>query len=224
MRIIDISGSIYEDMWNFGFPHGKFRILNLDFEFLGERYYHQGFEGLVGSTGTYIETNAALQGIEKGMVINKIPLDRLVNLDAYVLQVPLKNLNESHERKYISIHDIKKAEKELIPENKGIIVSTGYGRNWHKKNFIEKSPFFKRDALFYLLNKKPHIIASDFPSWENKSKPENTHSRLFSSDTIVMPNCVNLESIEKYKVKLTVLPLNILDISMCPVRAVVIEE
>lgn len=166
MKIIDITGSIYEGMWNFGFPHGKFRIIELDFDFLSQKYYHQGFEGLVGSTGTYLETNAVLKGYKDGIPIHKIPLDKLVNLETYVLQIPLNTLESYHERKYISLDDIKKAEKENIPHGVGIIASTGYGRNWHKKDFIEKSPFFKRDALFYLLNKNPVIIASDFPSWK----------------------------------------------------------
>ena len=39
-----------------------------------------------------------------------------------------------------------------------------------------------------------------------------------------MPNCINLEKIKKYKVKLIVLPIKILDICACPVRAIIIEE
>lgn len=224
MKIIDITGPIYKGMWNFGFQHGQFRIIDLDFESLGRRYFHQGFEGLVGSTGTCIETESAFKGIKKGMNVHQIPLERLVNLETYVLQVPLENLKQFHERKYISLEDIKSAEKEPMGKNKGILVSTGYGKNWAKKDYIESSPFFKRDAVLYLLEKGPLLIGSDFPSWENKLKPENTDVPLFRSGAILMPNCINLEKIKKYEVKLIALPLKILDISGCPVRAVVIEE
>jgi hypothetical protein len=35
---------------------------------------------------------------------------------------------------------------------------------------------------------------------------------------------INLEKISRFKVKLTVLPLKILEAGVCPVRAVVVEE
>ncbi len=224
MRIIDITGSIHEGMWEFGFPHGHFKLLQLDYEHLGHRYTHEGFEGLVGTTGTFIQAGATYHGYKEYDPIHEIPLKRLVNVDAYVLQISLKELQEVDGRKCIQAGDIKSAEKEEIPEGSAIIISTGYSQNWEKSDFVNESPFFKREALYYLIDKNPNIIASDFPAWENKLNPENSLERLFSSDTIVMPNCINLKKIKKYKVKLIVLPIKILDIATCPVRAIVIEE
>ena len=224
MKIIDITGPIYEGMWEFGFPHGHFKLLQLDYEYLGHRYTHEGFEGLVGTAGTFIQTGATYHGYKKFDSTYKIPLKRLVNVDAYILQIPLKELQERDGRKSIQLKDIKSAEKEEIPEDAAIIVSTGYSKNWERNDFVDMSPFFKRDALYYLLDKSPNIIASDFPTWENKLNPENSLERLFSSGAIVMPNCINLEKIKKYKVKLIVLPVKILDVCACPVRAIVIEE
>lgn len=224
MKIIDITGSIYEGMWEFGFPLGHFRLLKLDFEFLGSRYKHEGFEGLVGMTGTYIETGAAYLGYEKEIPTYKIPLEKLVNIDTYILQIPFDKLQMKDRRRYIQLEDIKKAEKEIIPNNVAIIVSTGYGQNWDRDDFIDRSPFFKKDALYYLLNKRPYVLGSDFPVWENKLNPESHLERLWNSGAIMLYNCINLEKIKKFKVKLIVLPIKIVDVCMCPARAIVIEE
>jgi len=224
MKIIDITGPIYEGMWNFGFPCGQFKILQLNFDFLGHQYFHEGFEGFVGNTGTCIETGATYNGYKNSISTHEIPLEKLINIDAYVLQIPLEKLKDKDNRKYITAEDIKNAEKENIPENIAIIVSTGYGRNWDKKDYIEKSPFFKKGAIELLLHKKPIILCSDFPSWDNVLHPENNFDELFSTDTLVLANCINLEKIKKYRVKLIALPIKILDICICPARAVVIEE
>lgn len=224
MEIIDITGPIYEGMWEYGFPYGHFRIIQLDFEYVGHRLKHEGFEGLVGSTGTRLVTSAVYYGYKKGISTHEIDLKKIVNVDAYVLQINYNELDTIDGRKIIQLKDIKKAELEEIPENIVIIVSTGYGQNLNKKDYINKSPYFKREALFYLLDKKPTLIASDIPTWENRIHPEHTFERLFGSGTLMMSSCVNLEKIKKSKVKFIALPLKILNVCQVPTRAVVIIE
>ena len=224
MKIIDITGPIHEGMWDFGFPGGQFKLKQLNYEFLGEEYLHEGFVGMVGSTGTFIETGATCLGYEKSISTDKIPLEKLVNIDACVLQVPFENLKEKDGRKYISLEDIKKAEVEQIAKGCAIIVSTGYGKNWEKDDYMAQSPFFERDAFYYLLDKEPLLVGSDFPSWENVVDPENFLPRLYESGVNVLVSCVNLEKVSRFRVKLTALPIKVLNVCMCPCRAVIIEE
>jgi kynurenine formamidase len=224
MEIIDISGPIYEGMWEYGFPQGHFRILQMDFDYLGHRYKHEGFEGLIGMTGTYMETESAYHGYKKAIPTHKISLQKLVNVDSYILKIPYEDLELKDNRNIIQLKDILKAEIEDIPHNSAILICTGYGDNWDKKDYIDKSPFFKKEALYYLLDKKPSILGSDFPAWENKLNPETHLDRLFNSNAILLFNCKNLNKVKKYKVKLIALPIKILNVSMCPCRVVVIEE
>jgi kynurenine formamidase len=224
MKIIDITGPIYEGMWDYGFPDGQFKLRELNYEYNDEPYYHEGFDGMVGSTGTFMETGATYLGYEKAISVDKIPVEKLVNVDACVLQTPYDRLEEKDERKYISLDDIKKAEKENIPENVAIIVGTGYGQRWKEKDYMAKSPFFKKEAFNYLLDKKPILIVSDFPNWDNNVHPEGFLKRLYNSGVIVLVCCVNLEKITKFKVTLTALPIKVLNTCMCPTRAVVIEK
>ena len=224
MKIIDITGPVREGMWDFGFPGGQFKLKKLNYEFLGEEYYHEGFEGMVGSTGTFVETGATYLGYEKTISTDKIPLHVLVNVDACVLQVPFEGLKEKDGRKYVSVDDVKKAEKEPLPEGFAIVVSTGYGNKWFEKSYLEKSPFFQKDAMYYLLDKKPILLSSDFPAWENTLHPEGFLKRLYDSGVYVLVSCVNVEKVTRYKVKLIALPLRVENVCMCPARAVIIEE
>lgn len=225
MKIIDITGPIQEGMWDFGFPGGQFKIKKLNYDFMGEEYNHEGFEGLVGSTGTFIETGATALGYDKVISTDKIPLEKLVNIDAYVLQIPLENMKEKDNRKYVSLENIKRAELELIPNKAGILVSTGYDKYWFdRENYLAKSPFFKKDAFDYLLDKNPLLISSDFSNWENVPNLEGFLPRLYRSGVIVLPGVVNLTSIKDFKIKLIALPIKVVGICMCPARAVAIMQ
>lgn len=224
MRIIDITGPIKEGMWDYGFERGQFKLRELGYEYNGEKYYHEGLDGMVGSTGTFIETGATSLGYEKAPSVDKIPIERMVNVPACVLQTPYDTLKEKDGRKYISLEDIKKAEKEPIHSEVAILVGTGYGSMWDDSEYMAKSPFFQKDAFNYLLDKNPILIGSDFPNWDNNVNPEGFLPRLYASGVFVLVSASNLETIQKYRVKLTALPIKVLDVCMCPTRAVVVEE
>lgn len=224
MKMTDITGPVKEGMWDFGFPGGQFKLKALNYDFMGDEYLHEGFEGLVGSTGTFMETGATALGYDKVISVDKIPLERLVNINAYVLQAPLEGLKEKDDRKHVSLEDIKTAEKDTIRPGSAILISTGWGKNWFEKDYLAKSPFFKKDALDYLLDKEPVLISSDFPSWENTLDLEGFLPRLYNSGVFVLVSVVNLEKIQSYNVKLTALPIKVIGVCMCPARAVIIEE
>lgn len=224
MKITDITGPIQDGMWDFGFEGGQFKLKKLNYDFMGEEYRHEGFEGLVGSTGTFMETGATALGYDKVVSVDKIPLEKTVNIDAYILQVPLESLKEKDGRKYVSLSDIKAAEKQPISENSAVLICTGWDKKWFDKDYLAKSPFFKKDAFDYLLDKKPAIVSSDFPSWENTLDLEGFLPRLYSSGVFVLVSVVNLQSIKSYKAKIVALPIKVTGVCMCPARAVIIEE
>ena len=224
MKIIDITGPIKEGMWDFGFPGGKFKLKQLNYDFLGEEFLHEGFEGMVGSTGTFTETGATALGYKKSIPTHKIPLEKLVNIDAFILQIPLDSMKEKSGRKIVSLEDIKKAEKDTIQKNSGILISTGFYKKWFDKDYLSASPFFSKEAFDYLLDKEPLVISADFANWENIEDLEGFLPRLYESGVVILPGTYNLDKVSKYKVKLTALPINVENICMCPTRAVVIEE
>ena len=89
----------------------------------------EDFEGMGGHTGLHIETPATGIGYDKSYPLIAVPIDKLVYVDAYVLQIPHEKLPIKDGKPCITLADIKEAEKEEIPEGAIILIGTGYGKN-----------------------------------------------------------------------------------------------
>lgn len=226
MKIIDITGPIYNGMWYFGEPwpmfHFKTRYHKL--EAVGITAMIEDFEGMGGHTGMHIETPATGIGYEKSYPLSDVPIEKLVNVDAYVLKIPYEKLPIKDGKPYISLEEIKRAEKEEIPDGSVILIGTGYGKSWESKDYLTKSWFIKREAMYYIIDKKPFLLGVDATDFENWVNPERFFERFFNSNILLMAPCINLEKITRFKVKLTALPLKIKGAAICPTRAVVIED
>lgn len=224
MKIIDASGPIYEGMWSYGFPFPKFKLVELiNPDWVDFKAYSQEFEGFCMTTGTYINGPAHAIGLEKSYPMNKIPIEKLFNIDAYVLKFNLDELEKEGNRNYITLKDIKKAEKEILPNGSSIIIATGWGQHWEKSDFLTHSWFLKKDAVEYLLNKKPFILAVDTPYVDNIDNLQDIWDILYKNDILIIAPLVNLEKITGYKVKMFVCPLNIMDTTGLPCRVIIIQ-
>lgn len=227
MRVIDISGPIYSGMWNYNEPLGsllgEFKLSSVKFEFSGEEYSVDVFNGMKAQTGTYIESPGQYLEDNK-YTVSDIPVQKLFMIDAYVLKIPYEKLGKKDSKRFITLEDIKSAEKENIPEGCAILVGTGYGKYWNRKDFFEKSWFFKAKAMEYIISKKPFLLGADSAEWENPKNPEGIFKKFFPANILILASCINLEKVNKFKVKLSVLPFNVLNSYISPVRAVVVEE
>ncbi|UCB44583.1 MAG: cyclase family protein [Spirochaetota bacterium] len=225
MKVIDVSGPIFTGMWSYADYYPDFKLSAVEFEFGGEKYSVDVFEGMHAQTGTYMETPVIFgEGDKKGGLNDVVPIEKLFHIDAYILQIDHDSLGIKDGKPFISLDDVKGAEKEEIPEGAAILVGTGYGKNWEKEDYVQKSCFFKKDALYHLIDKKPFLIGGDAPVWENEVNPEGAFERFYKEGILLLAPLINLEKISRFKVKLTVLPLKILGAGVCPVRAVVVEE
>ncbi len=225
MKVIDISGSIYTGMWSYAEYYPDFKLSSVEFEYGGETYSVDVFEGMHAQTGTYIESPEVFKASGKGGGLNDVvPVEKLFMVDAYVLQIPHEGLPTRDGKPYLSLEDIKRAEKEPIPEGAAILIGTGYGQNWDKKDYVAKAWYFKKEALYYLIDKKPFLVGGDSPVWENAVHPESAIGRFYQSGILLLAPCINLEEVSSFKVKLTALPLHILKAGVCPVRAIIVEE
>ena len=227
VRIIDISGPIYTGMWNFSEPLGsllgEFKLSSVKFEFSGEEYSVDVFNGMKAQTGTYIESPGQYLEDNK-YTVSDIPVHKLFMINAYVLKIPYEKLGKKDGKRFVTLEDIKSAEKENIPEGSAILVGTGYGKYWNRKDFFKKSWFFKAEAMEYIISRKPFLLGADSAEWENPKNPEGIFKKFFPANILILASCINLEKVNKFKVKLTVLPFNVLGSYISPVRAVVVEE
>ena len=168
MKVVDITGPIYNGMWNYTEPLGSmlgnFNLSRFKFEFGGEKYSIETFEGFKAQTGTYIESPG--QYLKSKYKISDIKIEKLFMMDAYMFFIDYEKLREKDGKKFISADNLKKAEKIDIPEGAAIIVGTGYGKRWEMTDFFSKSWFFKKEAMEYIIRKKPFLLATDSAEWK----------------------------------------------------------
>jgi kynurenine formamidase len=225
MKLIDASGPIHDGMWSYGPPFPEFKLVEIEHpEWVDFTAYSQKFEGFCMLTGTYIDGPAHALGLKKAEPIHKIPLEKLFDVDAYVLKFDLGNLDREGNRPYITLEDIKKAEEKKIPDGSNIIVATGWGNHWDKPDFLTHDWFMKKDAVEYIVSKKPFILAMDSPSIDNVDHEQGLWDLIYGNDIYLVAPLVNLDKITKFKVKLYVCPLKILNTSGLPCRVIIKEE
>lgn len=226
MRTIDITGPIYTGMWYFGEPWKRFNFVTRYHELpeVGIKAMIEDFDGFNGHCGMHIETPATGIGYDKSYPLSDIPIEKLVNADAFVYQIPLESLPVIDGKPCLSAYDLKKAEKEEIPEGAIILISTGYGKNWFSDDYLSKSWFFKREAMYYLIDKKPFLLGVDATDFENWVHPEKFMERFFNSNILLMSPIINTDQVKNFKVKFTALPVKIKGAAICPTRAVIMDE
>ena len=223
MKVIDISGPIFNGMWSYGEQYPKYKLETIDYPYEKEVYPVDVFEGFHAQTGTYIESPGICKD-QKIKKLNDMHLKNFYKIDTFVFQIPYNKLSIKDGKPYISLENIKEAEKQNIPKGSSILISTGYGENWKNDDYLDRTWFFKKEAIYYLIDKKPFLIGGDSPIWENDLNPEGALPRLYEEGILLLAPCVNLEEVEKFKVKLIVLPLKVSEAATCPVRAAIIED
>lgn len=165
-------------------------------------------------TGTHLD--APYHFIEKGLKINKIPLNRLI-IDALLCKTR-KRIDEA-----IDKNDIVDFEKKHgnIPSGSAIIFHTRWSRNFMKQNYFTRNPGLSSSAANYLVKKRVSLVGIDSPSIDLGIDSEfSAHHILLSKGILILENLCSLEKIKKTQFKLIVLPLKLKGATGSPVRAV----
>lgn len=214
MEILDITGEIYTGMWNYSFPFPNVTVKPLPkVEWVPYSVYAEIFEGMHSQTGTYLETPAHLLG-DKSYPLIDVSLDRTVNIPASVLKVGALKKSEP-----ITAEMIKEAEKSApVNEGDAVLVCTEWSRKWYDDDYLT-GPYFTYDAMKYLISKKPSILASDFPRWDNPNKPQGFWQDFYNADILMLDPVVNLEKAPD-RASLTVLPIKVEKTCCAPCRAI----
>ena len=222
MELIDASGPIYEGMWSYGPPFPDFKLRELEHpDWVEFTSYSQAFEGFSMLTGTYIDGQSHALGLDKANPIHQVPIEKLFGVDAYVLKFDLNKLAREDNKPYISLKDVEKAEKENIPERVNIIFATGWGKHWDKPDYLTGCCFLKKDAAEYIVNKKPFMLAMDTPSIDNLENEQGLWPLIYGNNIYLVAPLVNIENLKKFKVKLYVCPLKVLNTTGLPCRVVI---
>lgn len=226
MNVIDLTGVIREGMWNYEWPFPSFRMRPLDkVPWVRGDVYCEVFEGMHSQTGTYLETPAHFFGNDRSYSVAEIPVSKLVDMPCKVLMLNESEFASAGPRKPIDAGMLERCPgSKLLAEGDAILVGTGWGKHWMDACYLEQSPYFTYDAMEWLIARKPFLLGSDFPRWDNLPKSEGFFADFYEADILMLAPCVNLEQVKRPDVRLTALPLHIPGTSAVPCRAVIMEE
>ncbi|MGM0366490.1 MAG: cyclase family protein [Actinomycetota bacterium] len=229
MGIIDASGPIYEGMWSYGEPFPEFRVVDIKEPDWVEGFSpkSQAFEGFCMLTGTYIDGPSHAYGLQKSYPMSDIPIEKLFDVDAYVYKFDLSKLKKEGRRPVVNLDDVLKVEKNIeysIPQRSILIFATGWGSHWGKSDYLPGAWFFEREAVEYIVGKKPFIMAMDTPYVDCLENERGSWELIYGNDIILAAPLVNIEKITRSKVKIYICPLKILNTTGLPCRIIIGEQ
>jgi kynurenine formamidase len=228
MKIIDASGPIYEGMWSYGEPFPEFKLVEIKEPDWVEGFSpkSQAFEGFCMLTGSYIDGPAHAYGLKKTYPMSDIPIEKLFGVDAYVYKFDLKKLKKEGKRPIVNLSDVIEAEKKIeynIPERSVLLFATGWGSHWKQDDYLSDAWFLEKDAIEYIIEKKPFIMALDTPYADCLENERGSWEIIYSNDVTLAAPLVNIEKITKSLVKIYICPLNILNTTGLPCRILITE-
>jgi len=141
-----------------------------------------------------------------------------VDIDVRIIK--LEGFDINGERKPITREMLETADVE---EGISVLISCNWGRHWRDPRYLSASPYFEKEAMDYLISKKPFLLGTDFARWENLEKPQGFFADFYNSDILMLAPVVNLEQIKKDRALLSALPLNIEKTCCAPCRAYIKE-
>ncbi len=213
---IDLTGTLYSGMWNYEPPFPALGIRPLPPVPWVDGYVGcEIFDGLHSQTGTYLETPAHVLGDASYPLID-VSLDRICDVPAVVLHLPFLGENMA-----VTPALLKECDAfHRIQPGDAVLVSCDYGRKWFDADYLSASPYFTRAAMLQLIAKRPSILSSDFPRWDNLANPQSFFGDFYAADILMLAPVINLESCPAMGGRLTALPLKAEKTSCAPCRAI----
>jgi kynurenine formamidase len=178
-------------------------------------------------TGSYIDGPSHAFGLKESYPMSDIPIEKLFDVDAYVYKFDLEKLKKEGKRPVVNLSDVIEAEKKIgieIPKRSILIFATGWGSHWGKPDYLPEAWFLEKDAIEYLVAKKPFIMALDTPYADCLENERGSWEIIYGNDIILAAPLVNIENITKNKVKVFICPLNILNTTGLPCRIIIGEQ
>ena len=226
MKIIDVTGEIRNGMWTFGslFPKVTIEERSGVCEGFGD-YFYTEFVGMHAQVGTYLETPAHFYGFENSYLVEDIPLERLYNVDCVVLKVP-KDVSDPNAHIAITKEELLRAAEGVeIRPGDCIIVAVGWDRYWmDDEHFFPNSPYFTYDAMKWIIDQRPSILATDTPAWENLSDPGGFFPEFYAADILMLAPLYGLGQASNGRGKITILPLKVAGCAAAPCRVVLTQD
>jgi kynurenine formamidase len=213
-RYIDLSGWIYNDMWQSTSNYPGATITDIPQppeEVGGTRVYNQQFV-LSGQSGTYIETQAHVD--PTATPVSDCPIEDFV-MNCVILRLVEKGQNEP-----IFADELKHVAADIPPDS-AVLLATGWAKHWQDAQlFIDGSPYVTADAARWLIEQRIRLLGADIPRFDYPSQPVFPWQDFWACVPYLMAPVVNIFSDTFTQGRLFCFPLKIWRAMGTPVRAV----
>lgn len=162
--------------------------------------------------------------------IDELPVDNYCGTASII---DLSYVEADHK---ITVEDLEQHAKD-IQEGDIILLKTCWDkkRDVSTKEYWTDSPFISEEAANWLCEKKPKAVGFDFPQDEILKQAatykgclpmaqSTTHYALLLKGVFLIEYLAGLDQIEDSRIQFMALPLRLVGLEGCPVRAVAIKE
>jgi len=171
-------------------------------------------------TGTHMD--APYHFVPGGATIDQIPLDVLVNR-AVVFHLPREPYGK------ITAEDLSESGVEVRP-GCGVLIHTGWDRQWMTRAYYESWPHLTMDACEYLSAKQITLLGLDTPSPDDPKEKiafgevSPHHYHLLSRGIVLVEFLTGLDGLRSSEVELIATPLKVEGADGFPARVLAIQS
>ena len=159
---------------------------------------------LCSNTGTYVDS--PFHRYEDGADLADLPLDRLADLDAVVVDSPERALDRSA----LLPHDV---------EGRAVLVRTGWDRHWRTDAYFEGHPFLTEDAALHLVEQGARLVGIDSLNIDDTSDGHRpVHSTLLAAGIPICEHLTNLSALPSAGFRFSAVPVKVRGMGTFPVR------
>ena len=213
MKLIDLTGTLENGMWDYGEPFTPFSI---------ERISDMEKDGYVASrlvltthTGTHIDCPRHFG--EERTSVEKMDLSNFIG-NALLLDVSA----DCGEFTQIGEDMLRKAGAEELSEDDICVMKTGWSKNWNRPGYADNYPQLTVSGAEYLVNKGIKLFATDIPVIGDPHSTD-TDMVLCRKEIPSIYALVDLDLLPK-RFEFIAMPLKIKNGDGSPVRAVAMVE
>jgi arylformamidase len=166
-----------------------------------------GVVTLCSNTGTYVD--APFHRYPDGIDLSELPLDRLADLDAIVVDLP----DGSHQVDADAFAGVEVA-------NRAVLVRTGWDRHWRTPAYADGHPFLTEAAAQELVSAGALLVGIDSLNIDDTRTGERpVHSTLLAAGIPICEHLTDLAPLPAQGFRFSAVPVRMKGMGTFPVRA-----
>lgn len=160
---------------------------------------------LCANTGTYVDS--PFHRYADGADMSELPLDRLADLDAVVVDSRERALDRS-------------ALEGRAVAGRAVLVRTGWDRHWRTDAYFEGHPFLIEDAAAFLVEQGALLVGIDSLNIDDTTTGERpVHSTLLAAGIPICEHLTNLAALPTEGFRFSAVPVMMKGMGTFPVRS-----